>query len=100
MAQGEKNTPMNVFGHFDLYGINRVSNKKVDIQLNHYWSKAFDVYELKHKRGSGSFSKSWKTFDKFCWHENHNSSSDYTIFRFLIQLKLRMINNGNTVGEK
>ena len=52
--------------------------------------KAFDIYELKHKRGSGAFGKSWKTFDKFCWHENHNTSSDFAIFRFLIQLKLRM----------
>lgn len=92
--------PMNIFGHFVFSYIHKTSKKKIDIQLNHYWSKAFDIYELKHKRGSGAFLKSWKTFDKFCWHENHNTSTDHTIYRFLIQLKLRIIDNGNTVGEK
>lgn len=95
---GIKIPAMNSFGHFVQADIHRTSFKKPDIQLNHYWSKAFDIYELKHKRGSSAFGKSWKTFDQFCWHENHNTSSDYAIYRFLIQLKLRM--NGNHIGEE
>ena len=90
--------PINCFGHFIIAGIHRTNSHYPDIQLNHYWSKAFDIYELKHKRGSGAFGKSWKTFDQFCWHENHNTSSDFAIYRFLIQLKLRM--NGNHIGEE
>ena len=88
--RGVRIPPINMYGHFVKTGIHRANSKYPDIQLNHYWSKAFDIYELKHKRGSGAFGKSWKTFDKFCWHENHNTSSDFAIFRFLIQLKLRM----------
>ena len=98
--KGYRIPPMNVFGHFVLNDINRTSNKEVDIQLNHYWSKAFGIYEQKHKRGSAAYGKSWKTFDKFCWHENNNTSSDYSIFRFLVQLKLRMHDKGNNVGEE
>lgn len=92
--------PINIFKHFVLGGIHRINSKEPDIQLNHYWSKAFDIYELKHRRGSGSFAKSWKTFDKFCWHENHNTSTDYAIYRFLVQFKLRMQNDGNNIGKE
>ena len=92
--------PINIFNHFVLPGIHRTNSKEPDIQLNHYWSKAFDIYELKHKRGSGSFAKSWKTFDKFLWHEKHNTSSDYAIYRFLVQFKLRMQNDGDNSGKE
>ena len=95
---GFKIPPMNGYGHFVQAGIHRSNSRYPDIQLNHYWSKAFDIYELKHKRGSGAFGKSWKTFDKFCWHENHNTSSDFAIYRFLVQLKLRV--SGNYPQEK
>lgn len=91
---------MNSYGHFVINDIHRTSSTTPDIQLNHYWSKAFDIYELKHKRGSSAYGKSWKTFDQFCWHENHNTSSDYSIFRFLVQLKLRMHGKGDNVGEE
>lgn len=97
---GFKIPPMNGYGHFVQAGIHRSNAKYPDMQLNHYWSKAFDIYELKHKRGSSAFGKSWKTFDQFCWHENHNTSSDFAIYRFLVQLKLRMQENGNNIGEE
>lgn len=84
--------PINQFGHFVLFGIHR-HHKKVDIQMNHYWSKAYSNYEAKHKRGSACWGKSWKTFDKFVEYEQHNTSSDYAIYRFLIQLKLKMTGN-------
>ena len=79
--------PINQFGHFVLFGIHRYKTK-VDIQMNHYWSKSYSNYEAKHKRGSACWGKSWKTFDKFVEYEQHNTSSDFSIFRFLIQLKL------------
>ena len=95
---GIKIPPINCYGYFVQAGIHRTNGNEIDIQLNHYWSKAFDIYELKHRRGSSAFGKSWKTFDQFCWHENHNTSSDFAIYRFLIQLKLRM--NGNHIGKE
>lgn len=82
--------PINMFGYFVDFGIHMYSMKDVTIQVNHYWSKAYDCYLRKHQRGSAVFGKSWKTFDQFLWHEHFNISSDYSIFRFLIQLKLKM----------
>lgn len=88
--KGIKMPPINPFGHFTMWNINRAGNKKNDIQLNHYWSKAYGNYEKKHQRGSAVFGKSWKTFDKFMEYEHNNITSDFKIFRFLIQLKLKM----------
>lgn len=90
LYNGKRIPPINVWKKFVDCNIHRVTNIEPSIQVNHYWSKAFNNYELKHKKGSAVFGKSWKTFDKFLWHENHNISVDYTIFRFLIQLKLRL----------
>lgn len=87
--KGLKIPPINQFGYFVNYDIHRY-NKTVDIQCNHYWSKAFANYEAKHKKGSAAWGKSWKTFDKFLLHENHNTSIDFSIRRFLIQLKINM----------
>ncbi len=95
MYKGFSIPPINTYGHFIFSDLNRTSKRVPNIQVNHYWSKAFKCYEQKHKKGSGAFAKSWKTFDKFLWHENHNISSDFSIYRFLIQLKLRMGINGN-----
>lgn len=92
---GIKIPPINIWGHFVRWNINRYSSKNVDIQLNHYWSKSYECYIEKHNRGSSAFGKSWRTFDKFTWHENHNISVDYKIYRFMIQLKLHMQNKRN-----
>ena len=81
--------PINQYGYFVRYGIHRYK-KKDTIQVNHYWSKSYDNYIAKHKRGSAAFGKSWKTFDQFLYHEHFNISCDYNIYRFLIQLKLKM----------
>lgn len=81
--------PINQFGHFVLFGIHRHS-KNYDIQLNHYWSKAYANYEAKHKRGSACWGTSWKTFDKFIEYENHNTACDFNIYRYLLQLKLKI----------
>lgn len=82
--------PINSFGYFVDYNVHRYNSKDLTIQVNHYWSKAYGCYLRKHQRGSAVFGKSWKTFDQFLWHEHFNISSDYSIYRFLMQLKLKM----------
>lgn len=88
--RGVKLPPVNTYGYFVEHNIHLHGRKGNTIQVNHYWSKAYNTYIAKHKRGSAAFGKSWKTFDKFLWHENYNTSSDFTIYRFLIQLKLKI----------
>lgn len=88
--KGRHVPPINQFGYFVRYGIHRYNMKDDEIQVNHYWSKSYDCYLAKHKRGSCAFGKSWKTFDAFLFHEHFNTSCDFKIFRFITQLKLKM----------
>ena len=88
--KGRHIPPINQFGYFVRYGIHRYNTKDDEIQVNHYWSKSYESYLAKHKRGSCAFGKSWKTFDAFLFHEHFNTSCDFKIFRFLTQLKLKM----------
>lgn len=88
--KGHHIPPINQYGYFVRYGIHRYNTKEDEIQVNHYWSKSYDNYLQKHRRGSAVFGKSWKTFDAFLYHEHFNISCDFKIFRFLTELKLKM----------
>ncbi|MCQ2214309.1 MAG: glycosyltransferase family 92 protein [Bacteroidales bacterium] len=82
--------PINIFGKFVMYGIHRAGKGKYDLQVNHYWSKSYQSYEAKHKRGDAAFGNSPRTYDYFLAHENRNTSFDFSIMRFIIQLKHRL----------
>lgn len=85
--------PINMFGYFiNHWEIHRHDNKEADIQCNHYWSKSYNEYIEKHKRGDAVWEKgeSKRNQEMFLWHEHFNRSKDYNIQRFLIELKLKM----------
>lgn len=87
--------PINTFGYFiNHWEIHRYGNKRYDIQCNHYWSKSYNEYIEKHKRGDAVWKegKSRRNNDMFLWHEHFNRSRDYNIQRFLVELKLRILN--------
>jgi len=86
--------PINQFGYF-------VNNKfhfkwlwrsdDVNIQINHYWSKAWDIYDAKRKKTDAFYEQNPKLEMRYFYaHENHNTASDYVIMRFLMQLKLSL----------
>lgn len=83
--------PINQYGHFVYGGVNRSSNKELDIQMNHYWSKSWADYVKKQNRGDSAFVTNWHDKKAFLWHESHNRMEDKSIYRFLIQLKLNMM---------
>ena len=86
--------PANQFGwfvydpiHFGCF----YDESKSSIQINHYWSKAWDIYEKKRRMTDVYFKENPKiNMSYFYEHEYENRTTDYTIFRFLIQLKLKM----------
>ena len=80
--------PMNVYGHFVKWNIHRGSVKEVEMQLNHYNTKAFYCYVRKHKKGDSAFTSSWRSLHRFLVVEQGCTAKDYTIQRFLLQLKL------------
>ena len=87
-------TPVNQFGIFvsDSFHFTWLySEKRYTIQINHYWSKAWNVYDKKRQMTDAVFKDNpKKNISYFLWHENQNTQSNYLIFRFLIQLKLKM----------
>jgi len=59
------------------------------IQINHYWSKAWDLYECKRQMTDVYFKENpKKDLAYFYKHEHQNKTTDHSIYRFLMQLKL------------
>ena len=100
-----------IFCRIKLFGINFVipminENKKFigypgtekcpnpsSIQINHYWSKSLSEYVLKISKGEVYSKKNHEirqSLDFFRWHELQNISVNKVIWRFLIQLKIRI----------
>lgn len=85
---------INEFGQFirsnDFHSVKR---NGFTIQINHYWSKAYnDMIDRKFKRGDAVFGdlKPTRNLDTFFANEYRNIASDYKIFRFLIKLKVAL----------
>ena len=86
--------PANQFGWFvdDPWHLSALYREdRFSIQVNHYWSKAWDVYEGKRRMTDVYFKKNPKLdLSYFYEHEHENRIMDHTIYRFLMQLKLKM----------
>jgi|CXWL01.2.fsa_nt_gi hypothetical protein len=84
--------PINEFKNFLKWDIHRTgfkSSKDISIQINHYWSKSFGYYfENKVKRGD--VNNHDRTIDTFYLHECYNRSSDFKIFKYMIELKIAL----------
>lgn len=80
-------------GEFKLHGDNDKCPTVNTIQINHYWSKSYSEYNNKIKKGD-VFSKQNEELrshiEFFYKHELKNISLDFTIFRFIIKLKLAL----------
>lgn len=89
--------PINIFrrsslgeGDYIHYGVDKT---RPSIQINHYWSKAWNVYDSKRKLTDVYFKENPKAnLGYFLFHEHQNCSTDYNIYKYLMQLKLRLNN--------
>lgn len=86
--------PMNVFGHLVSRKVHFGDCRRCDeakVQINHYQSMAWDVYDKKRKMPNVFFKDNpRKSLNYFYNHEERCNTSDYSIFRFLIRLKNKM----------
>lgn len=86
--------PVNTFHKFVLWDLHYVNRQKDPIiQLNHYWSKAFDCWKTKYKKGSIEKGTCYKNYDFFERLELACTSTDYTVFRFLTKLMIKLKDN-------
>jgi hypothetical protein len=77
--------------NFAAWRIQRIKNKHFTVQLNHYWSKAFNQYISKYKKGSGASGKMWKKIWLYKETEHLCKTTDTTILRFLTEIKLHLM---------
>ena len=86
--------PVNQFGYFvpkDLFWGPTKELEKSTIQINHYWSKAWNIYDNKRKKSDVFFKENpKKKLDYFYFHERENRTSNRMIYRFLMKLKLSL----------
>lgn len=86
--------PANQFGWFvfdPIHFTKLYDERKYSIQINHYWSKSWDVYDKKRQMTDVYFKDNpKKNLSYFLWHENQNTSTNHVIFRYVMQLKLKM----------
>lgn len=92
--------PINEYRSFLFWAISRVKRDST-IQVNHYWSKAFDVYQNKITRGNAVLDVHWVNLDALFRNESHNVTADYLIYRYLMRLKYKLYleNHNNPNSE-
>lgn len=89
--------PVNIFNNVILFGINKIK-KDMPIQINHYLLKSYREYkEIKAKRGGGvhDIQKGFHDDEYFYTHDSLCTSEDFSIYKYLIKLKLHMIDDVN-----
>ena len=86
--------PINEFKYFVKWNIHRIGLRDAShftIQINHYWSKAFDIYSAKAIKSDVAFKNNpKKSRSYFLLHERQNRAVDFKIYRFLIDLKEKL----------
>lgn len=84
--------PVNSANKFTTFGIHRYK-KNIDIQINHYFTKTYEEYKAKKAKGDVYFSINPHDEEYFYEHEMKCTACDYSVFKYLIRLKLCMIEN-------
>lgn len=88
--------PVNEFKKFVLWEVHRLPfEAKFSIQLNHYISKSYTEFTTKKRiRGDATFvgeqAKLLKSNEVFLYFQHQCISSDYKIYRFINELKIKM----------
>jgi Glycosyltransferase family 92 len=85
--------PVNEYKIFVCFGLHRVPlfNRKITIQLNHYWSKALEIFIYNKTQRSDVYSKENEEIDKYILlnpNEKNCITRDYAIQRYLLDLRL------------
>ncbi len=99
-----KAIPVDVYKHYSIGAtlLDRILNAaRASAQINHYWTKAWNIYERTRRKTDVLFPNNPKrnmnyfySFEKLC------ISVDYTIFRFLMELKFRLKTNGDSPAQE
>lgn len=87
---GRKLPPVNFYDHVVCNGINIADDDHPPVQINHYFTKAYEEYAKKRARGDAYFALNPRDEAYFFEHEMKCAAVDYSAYKYLIKLKLRM----------
>lgn len=83
--------PVNCFDSICQRGFERAKSEDFPIQLNHYFTKSFNEYIERMTRGDVFFKVSPRNnINYFYRHELLCTKKDYSVYKYLIKLKLAM----------
>ena len=89
--------PINVHKNFIKWNIHRLQNSNLNLLLNHYWSKSYTALLEKKGKGASAFKGTYITDEWFWRNDSLCIKVDYTIYRFLLPLKLRINDTYNNL---
>lgn len=88
--KGKNIPPVNIFNHICVGNRNIADNGDFPIQINHYFTKSYEEYAMKRSKGDVYFKNNPHDEEYFYEHEMKCTSVDYSAYKYLIKLKLRM----------
>lgn len=98
--KGHELPPVNVFGKICLLWKHpipmRADKENFPMQINHYFTKSYQEYIDKRKKGDVYFKQDPHTVEYFYEHEMVTQKADYHAYKYLIKLKIAMDKGNNT----
>lgn len=93
--KGTEFPPVNVFNRICVGNRNVASATDFPIQINHYFTKSYKEYAAKRVKGDVYFAINPHDEAYFYEHEMKCTSTDYSAYRYLIKLKLKIESDKN-----
>lgn len=89
-CRGETLLPVNFWGKICWSGVDKAVSDYPPVQINHYVTRSYKEYEKKFERGDAYFSDNPRSLDYFYYHERMSESVDYNIYKYLLELKIKL----------
>ena len=94
---GKNIPPVNIFNHICVGERNVADSNDFPIQINHYFTKSYKEYAMKRAKGDVYFKINPHDEKYFYEHESKCTFTDYSAYKYLVNLKLRLGKNNNEV---
>ena len=88
--KGRDIPPVNIFNKICIGNRNVAKSPDFPIQINHYFTKSYKEYAMKRAKGDVYFQINPHDEDYFYEHEMKCTSTDYSAYKYLIKLKLKL----------
>lgn len=89
--------PVNIFNKICIGNRNIANTSDFPIQINHYFTKSYQEYAVKRAKGDVYFKINPHDEEYFYEHEMKCTDVDYSAYKYLIKLKLKIRSGNNEI---